>query len=393
MKSIFLPRALFGYAAGLSLMAVSVSAAALDLNVADTKASLYGFVSLDMIYDVDSDLGPLFTPDNIGRGTDGHFRASGYRSRLGVSTLTEMEKSSDLKTVIEGDFFGSGGGNFRLRHAYGEWNGILAGKTWTNFPGFTGIYPTVDFRVPVGTSNTRQAQLRYTTGKLSLALEEPGKLGGRVIDKITKSTGGAADNIFDGSTSVVAAGAKNQMPDFTVRYASNGPTSYHASAVLRNLSVDNGSTVDDSAFGWGVALGLAQEVTKALTLRGSLVYGDGVGGYINLNPAAPAYVTSKNKVETIKAIGGTLAASYKIGPGAITLGTAIAKADWDDAVKDGLLGAVGANEEIRSTHLNYIWSPVNKITFGAEVAYHERELWNGDSADAVRLQGMVQYSF
>ena len=374
-----------GLATGLSLMAVSVSAAAVDLNVNGTQAKLYGFAELNMIYDVDGDLGPLLVPQRIGLnsdGAEGHFQADANQSRLGLSTVTELEDGSELKTVVEGDFFGGGldGGQLRLRHAYGEWKGILAGQTWTNFPGFTGIYPTVDFRVPVGTSNTRQAQLRYTTGNLSVALEEAGELGGKVVEY-----NATENSIAD------AKDAKDSMPDFTVRYASRGATSYHAAAVLRQLSVDSG-TEDDSAFGWGVSFGLAQEVTKALTLRASVVHGDGVGGYLNLNPGAPAYVINGD-VETIEATGGTLAATLKMGPGAITLGTAIAKADWDDAVEDGLTGAGKANEEFRSTHLNYIWSPVKKITFGVEAAYHERETWEGDRGNALRLQGMAQYAF
>lgn len=383
MKTISQSRVLLGCTASLSLMAVSVSAAALDLNVAGTKASLYGYAELNVIYDKDANLGPLFTPGAIALDSDssseGHFQADAYESRLGLSTVTELEDGSELKTVIEGDFFGTG--NLRLRHAYGEWKGILAGQTWTNFPGFTGIYPTVDFRVPVGTSETRQAQLRYTTGNLSVALEESGKLGGQVAAAVNTGNGAG----------VKAANAKNGMPDFTIRYAARGATSYHASAVLRQLAVDDG-TEDDSALGWGVSFGVAQEVTDALTLRASVIHGDGIGGYINLNPGAPAYV-SNGKVETIESTGGTLAATLKVGPGAVTLGTAIATADWDDAVADSLTGAENANEMVQSTHLNYIWSPVNRITFGAEVAYHQREIWSGDRGNALRVQGMAQFAF
>ena len=372
-----------GCTAGLSLMAVSINAVAVDLNIDDTKASLYGYAKLNVIYDVNANLGPLLVPQNIALDNqnvaEGHFQADASESRIGLATVTPMERGGDLKTVIEGDFFGSG--QLRLRHAYGQWNGILAGQTWTNFPGFTGIYPTVDFRVPVGTSNTRQAQLRYTTGNLSVALEDPGNLGGSVAASVNAANG----------TPVTAASAKDGMPDVTIRYGSRGPTSYHASAVLRQLSADTGID-DDSAFGWGVSLGVAQEITDTLTLRASVVHGDGVGGYLNLNPGAPAYVIG-GQVETIEATGGTLAATLKVGPGAITLGTAIATADWDDAVNDGLAGAQNANEMFRSTHLNYIWSPVKKVTFGAELAFHEREIWSGDDGDALRLQGMAKYSF
>jgi len=358
---------------------MSGGAAAIDLNVAGTKASLYGYAELNVIYDVDSDLGPFLMPQRIGLDNanvaEGHFQADAFESRLGVSTVTPMEYGGDLTTVIEGDFFGGGGGQLRLRHAYGQWNGFLAGQTWTNFPGLTGIYPTVDFMVPVGTSNTRQAQLRYTTGNFSAALEDPGNLGGQVVD----------------SANAPAQFAKNSLPDLTVRYSSRGSTGYHASAVLRQLAWDDG-TDDDSEFGWGVSLGLSQEITSTLTLRATVVHGDGVGGYLNQNPGAPAYVVN-GEVETVQATGGSLGATLKVGSGAVTLGTAIAKADWDDAVEAGLPGATTASEMFRSTHLNYIWSPVSQVTLGAELAFHERELWDGTDGDALRLQGMARYSF
>ncbi|WP_417522086.1 DcaP family trimeric outer membrane transporter [Marinobacter sp.] len=368
---------------GLSLMAVSVSAAALDLNVNGTNARLYGYAELNMIYDVHADLGPLLVPQRVALDQDnvaeGQFQADANESRIGLATSTPMMHGGDLKIVVEGDFYN--GGNMRLRQAYGEWNGLLVGQTFTNFPGFTGIYPTVDFRVPIASSTARQAQVRYTTGKLSVALEDPGNLGDSVAGSV---------NVANGAF-VKANNAKDSLPDITIRYSTKGAISYHASAVLRELAADDGIE-DDSAFGWGVSLGIANRVTDALTLRANVVYGDGIGGYINRNPGAPAYAAN-GKVETIVASGGTLGASLEVGPGEITLGTAIARADWDDAVKDGLAGATEANEEYRSTHLNYIWSPVKAVTLGVEAAYHEREIWSGASGDAVRLQAMARFSF
>ncbi len=379
MKIKSLLRSMNHCVAGLSVMAASAGAAAVELDVAGTKVNLYGYLKLDMIYDKDADLGPLLIPSKIALDNDqspeGFYRTSAEESRLGVSTLTTLEDGSELKTVLEGDFF-SGSGTLRLRHAYGEWKGILAGQTWTNFPGFTGIYPTIDFRAPISSSNTRQAQLRYTTGNFSAALEDPDKLGGEVVETAT----------------TVAAAAKSSLPDLTLRYSSRGQTSYHAAAVMRQLEVDDG--VDsDSAFGWGVSLGIARHVTDTLTLRASVVHGDGVGGYLNLNPAAPAYVNASGDVETISATGGTVSATLKAGPGAVTLGMAMATADWDDAVDDGLTNAESANKEFRSTHLNYIWSPVKKVTFGIEAGYHERKIWSGDSGDALRIQGMAKFAF
>jgi len=379
MKIKLLHRNVQAFFMGLSVMAFSAGAGAVEFDVADTRVKVYGYLKLDMIYDKDDDLGPLLIPSRISLDKDdspkGYYRVSAEESRLGVSTHTRLEDGSDLKTVFEGDFF-SGSDTLRLRHAYGEWKGWLAGQTWTNFPGFTGAYPTVDFRAPISSLNTRQAQLRYTSGKFAVALEDSHKLGGKVVETATTDS----------------AAAKSGSPDLTLRYSSHGELGYHAAAVMRLLEVDDG--VDsDSAFGWGVSLALAGNVTDVLTLRVSIVKGDGIGGYLNLNPAAPAFLNSYGKIETISALGGNISATLKAGPGDVTLGMSMATADWDDAVDDGLSGAESANKEYRSTHLNYIWSPVKRVTYGVEAGYHERKIWSGESGRALRMQGMIKYAF
>ena len=55
--------------------------------------------------------------------------------------------------------------------------------------------------------------------------------------------------------------------------------------------------------------------------------------------------------------------------------------------------AATANETFEGVFLNYIWSPIRNVTYGIEAGYHTREQVNGDDGDAVRIQGMVQYSF
>src|SRR5690554_589758 len=233
-------------------------ASAIDLKVGETSASLYGYAELNMIYDNKGDLGPLYLPWSVrldgADGPENNFQMHAFESRLGFSTSTPTKTGDDLKTVVEADFFGNGGGTLRLRQAYGEWNGILAGQTWTNFPGFTAVYPTVDFAGPVGSTATRQAQLRYTTGAFSVALEEPGNLGGSVTNAVAPGVG------LPNS----AGSAKNTMPDLTLRYSARGKTSYHLSAVVRQLAYDDGVS-DDTAMGWGASLGLSQMVTDNVT--------------------------------------------------------------------------------------------------------------------------------
>lgn len=374
------------FTASALALAVASASHAVDFEVGDTTASVYGYAKLDIIYDVDTDLG-----NSIGHGKvaldgqpsqDGHFNMHAYQSRIGFSTSTPVSGST-LETKIEGDFYGSGGGSFRLRHAYGSWNGILAGQTWTNFYGFVAGTPTIDFTGPPGVGNqARQPQLRYTTGNFSFAIEDPDTLGG------------SEDTI--NATQVSQDVAKSQLPDVTARYTdTSGPFKYSASTVLRRVEydadADTSATVDDdAAFGWGVALEAAMDVSEAVTLRAGVTHGDGIGGYLNVSPeTSPAYIDTNGDLETLESTGGTLGASIKAGPGAINASYNISTVDLDDAS----YYSNSANDTFETAYLNYIWSPADRVSYGIEAAWTSRETKGDDDGDAVRLQGMVMYSF
>ncbi|MDN3523022.1 DcaP family trimeric outer membrane transporter [Halomonas ramblicola] len=372
-------------------LAVSLSAQAYEFEVGDTTASIYGYVKLDMIYDMDAELPPLgFNPaipldgttrDNI----NGHTQLHAKESRIAFATSTPTERG-ELQTVIEGDFYGGSGDGeeLRLRHAYAQWNGIIAGQTWSNFGSVLGVNRTVDFKVQPGPgTGARQSQLRYTTGGFSVALEDPSNVGGTVAD-------GFAPN----GRYVAHSANKNTLPDLTLRYMGKaGNLSYGASGVLRQLEVDDG-VQDDSALGWGVGLEAEYRLTPAVTLRGSITHGDGIGEYLSESPAAPAYVDpDTGSVEPITLTGGSVGVRVAAGPGYINLGYGYATADLDDAVNAGVANADLANKTFSDLHLNYIWSPMRRVSYGLEVSHQTREIANGDDGDAVRLQGMVMYHF
>lgn len=360
-------------------LAISIinTAHAYDFKVGETTASIYGYAKLDIIYDVNDKLGLTSGRGTAARldgeaGSDGHFDMHAYQSRLGFSTSTPVSGST-LRTVIEGDFYGGGNGGLRLRHAYGEWNGILAGQTWTNFYGMVAGTPTIDFEGvgghPLG---HRQAQFRYTNENFAVALEDPDDRGGQVD----------------------AIGAKNRLPDLTIRYTDgSGPIKYSASAVARYLEYDTAGQLspasDDSALGWGFGLEAAMDITAALTVRAGLTHGDGIGGYINGNPKiSPAFVDENGTLQTIRATGGTLGATLKAGPGSINVAYSRMDSDLDDNP-----AYLTHNDTFEEWWANYIWSPAERISYGIEASWHRREQTDGDEGDALRLQGMVMYSF
>lgn len=375
----------------VSLGAVSLLAAstvsAIDFKVNETDVDVYGYAKLDVIYDVDANLNNAIIRSKIRMdgepGVDGHTTLSANQSRLGVTTTT-MVGGHPLKTNIEGDFYGGGGftgggGEFRLRHAYGVWNGILAGQTWSNFGNVLSWFPTVDFNGPLATGGGRQAQVRYTTGNLSFSLEDP-------------QVGGAA----------LAQGTNQyRIPDLTARYqASAGSVNFAIAGLARFLeydaegaSVSNSNWDDDSATGWGVTVEANTKLSEAITVRGSLTHGDGIGGYLYLTPATQTgYVDNQGNLETIEATGGGISLSVVAGPGSFNLGYGVVIADLDDAFAEGAVQG-SSDERYSSTFVNYIWSPYDHITYGLEAGHHTAKQVNGEDGDAVRLQAMVMFGF
>lgn len=392
MKSSIVFKGVKSFALTTFALATPLLAQAYEFEVNDTTVSVYGYARLDMIYDVDAELPPAGANAAIPLDDDpraditGHTQLHAKQSRIAFATSTPTDRG-ELKTVIEGDFFGGGGDReeFRLRHAYGTWNGITAGQTTSNFGFILGMNRTIDFKRQAGLpQSARQGQLRYTTGGFSVALEDPGNLGGTVADGFTPRGG-----------YISHAASKEALPDLTLRYMGKaGNLNYGVSGLVRQLEVEDGALLDDSALGWGVNLEAEYHLTSALTLRGSVTHGDGIGGYMEEAPGAPAYVDpATGDVEPITLTGGTAGVRVAAGPGHISLGYGYATADLDDAIDAGVANADVANETFTDLHLNYIWSPVRNISYGVEVSRQTREIANGDDGDAVRLQGMVMYRF
>ncbi len=157
-----------GIGAVSALALAATSAQAIDLQAGDTELSVYGYAQLNAAYDFDENLGGdnralLIDPNNLNfddsiDAEDGFFDMGANQSRFGISTATAVGGDT-VMTQVEGDFVG---GDFRLRHAYGSWNGILAGQTWSNYNSFVATTPVIDFNGAIGGAGTqaRNAQIR-----------------------------------------------------------------------------------------------------------------------------------------------------------------------------------------------------------------------------------------
>jgi hypothetical protein len=81
-------------------------------------------------------------------------------TRLSLDIRGSVE-GHELRMYVETDFYGTSSA-LRLRHAYGTWNGLLAGQTWSTFVDEDNFPRTIDFESPTAFASIRQALVRYT---------------------------------------------------------------------------------------------------------------------------------------------------------------------------------------------------------------------------------------
>lgn len=360
------------------VMGVASQASALTLNVGDdTEASLYGYARLNMSYDLDGNravstrAGTFASSAN--EDVEGHFGADVQQSRLGV----KVKHASGVAITVEGDFRGSGNGagSLRMRHAYGEYNGFMAGRNWSNYTSFVGNTPTLDFDSLAGTagSQDRTEQIRYTTGALSFSLEDPSSQG--VL--------GTTDT-------------RTSAPALTARIQDSADAlSYSAAALISQVTADDG-TNDDSAMGYAVFGAAKFALSDMISIQGAANFTDGANGYLwrsGSNYFGPSAYVDGNSIETIEGYGFSIGTSVALGGGrSINLGYGTTMLDLDDAIAAGATTNAAA-ESNQNAFLNYMWSPVKNVMFGVEYGYFDQETVAGDSTDANRLLFAAQYGF
>lgn len=344
--------------AAVAVLGVAGQVQAFSFSAGDVDAELYGYARLSMSYDIDEDISngtQSGNPNSItGSDVDGHFGASAAQSRIGLTATND----DGVTFKIEGDF---APGNFRLRHAYGSYNGVLAGQTWSNYTSFVGSTPTLDFNGVVGNAGyqSRTAQLRYTTGPMSFSIEDP------------------KSDVVNG---------RDSTPTFTARFENSaGGISYSAAALVKQNSYETASN-DDSTLAFG-AFGAARfALSDMISLQGAINYVDGATQYLYLSGGTDTYLDGTS-LENNSGMGGTLGASFKLG-GGNSVNVAYGITTLDD---DGL-GATDT-ETNQNLFVNYMWAPVQNVMMGVEYGYFENEKQNGNSEDANRVMFAAQYNF
>jgi len=360
--------------------------------IGDTDVNYGGYVKIDAMWSDYSAGAPagtnvgrdFYVPSTLTVGTDDDsdavFDMHARQSRFNFGTSTLLDNGKTINSKIEIDFLASAaGGNERvsnsyaprIRHAFISYDGWLFGQTWSNFQNVGALPETLDFVGPAeGTVFVRQAQVKYTTGAWSFSLENP--------ESTVTTQGGARVATDDAS-----------LPDFTARYTMNADWGqFVVTGLARQLTYkQNGIDADETSLGLSASgmVKLGQDNLKFM-----LTQGKGLGRYIGLNVAHGA-VLNGDELDAIDSTSGFVA--YQHNWNNQWRSTFLYSFFSADNNTDLLTITGDPTESSQSYSANILYSPVKKLTFGAEFKHAERELESGNDGDMDRLQFSVKYAF
>ena len=262
-----------------------------------------------------------------------------------------------------------------LRRAFVTIDNWLFGQEWTNFQNLAVLPDTADYvGSSEGTVFARQAQIRYTRGPFSIALENPET----TVTPYLAATRIIADD--------------NSLPDLTARYAITRPWGDASVAgLVRQLKYETTGTgaISSSTVGWGLSAAAKIKVGPRDDLRLMLSGGEGIGRYVGLNFANDAVLDARGDLQAISLIAGF--ASYRH----IWSPQWRSNLTWSAQKVDNDLSIIGlaTNKSAKSVRANLIWTPIPAMDIGAELMHGERELESGVSGDVTRLQVFAKYGF
>jgi hypothetical protein len=303
-------------------------------------------------------------------------------TRINFRADTKTAGGDSITAFIEMDFFIHGDGNEvvsnsyspRLRHAFIKYNKWTFGQTWSTFQDVGALPEALDFVGPAeSTTFIRQTMIRYTTGGLELAAENPQ----------TFVSGGTRD--------------RSTVPDligrYTFKFGDKG--SYlKVAALYRSLKIQdtNGDGSQNDEAGYGLTASTKIMFGGGGDLRAMVTYGDGVGRYVGLGFVPDGYIDANGEISTAEMVAAFVALRIPFGNGwrsNIMFGTT-------DISYDSDILAAGLNETGSSFHVNLIKNVLPKLDVGVELMYGERETVGPavpNKGDFTRLQFSAKYAF
>ncbi len=343
-----------------------------------------GFVKANIVYNWD----PLEIKDRfivgsipVGKsdGVEEQSSLTANQSRLNFD-LREPTEFGLLRAFIEGDF-AQEGDTFRLRHAFGQWKAMTAGKTWSAFVDTKASPEEVDFEGLNGRVNVRQSQIRLAPKlgeeyEFRFSLEDPNP---------QVSNGSGVTRAPD----IVMAGSFQPYPKLHTRVA----------LLLRQIRAQPDSSIGNGVekkYAWGLSVSGRYRVPY-WDERDSLLFqlngGDGIGRYVNdlssVGNFDGIFNPGTGDLELFDIYSGYVSFQHWWGQNQLRSNFTFGFVNVNNP---GFVADTAYQSTLRASG-NLFWSPTPRIDIGGEYLWGERENENGSNADATQLQVAVRYRF
>lgn len=352
--------------------------------VPGTSAALRigGFVKMNIVQSF-SNLGSqnrfivgTIPTDGITEG-DAEAALTVQQSRLNLE-LRENTNLGQLRAFVEGDFAGDGD-TFRLRHAFGQFRDLMAGKTWSTFMDVYASPEELDFEGINGRVNVRQPQIRWfpqigEDWNLAIALEDP-------------------------NPDVTGGDGVSQIPDVVarIRHEVLNKWSVQSSLLLRTLRArwDLDPSKKEDATGWALSVSGRRPFTKwgdRDNLMFQLNYGKGYGRYVNdlstVGGQDAVFDDDTGDLAALPVLSSYLAFQHW----------------WRDQLRSTFVASFvnidnkkfqPGDAYDRTVRLsgNIIYSPTPRIDVGGELLWGLRRDKDGSDGDASQFQASFRYRF
>ncbi len=316
---------------------------------------------------------PIAGTEAAGKGPRTAVTASPSRISFDIRSPTGV---GYIRTYIEGDFRGEGN-TLRMRHAYGQWRGVLAGQTWSTFSDPEAEPDGIDLEGLNAISLFRQGQVRYSTEIktdifFAVAIEDP-------------------------APSLTGAVGVSQAPDLVFRLrwkpaADKSPPfirggHLQSALLLREI---RGEAIANQTLGtYGFGLNLTGRISAPWGGTDRVLFavngGVGIGRYIaDLSAEGgqdAVYDSVENDLDALPALSGYLGIEHwwgKMLRSTVTYGVV----DVDNLPIQG----PESYDLTRRASINLVYSPIKRLDLVTEYLWGERENKNGEKGTSSQIQ-------
>jgi hypothetical protein len=322
-------------------------------------------------------------------GKEPRFVLTPIPSRVNLDVRTPTGVGA-MRAFVEGDFAGSSK-VFRLRHAYGQWKGLIVGQTWSTFADPEAEPDGIDFEGLNAIALFRQPLVRWT------------KLFGRGFSLAAALENPAPD--------ITNAKGVSQVPDFVVRArweppeGQKGPLGVtvgqgvHVNLALlfrqlRGEPLDQpNTTLSTGGFGAGVSGRLtAPWEMESGQVTFSAYAGSGIGRYITdlgtLGGQDAYFDPEANTIDALPAFAWYLGYERRWNAKLRSTFT------YGSVIVDNIAAQPGSAFHMTNRwSLNLTWSPIPRVDLVSEFLFGNRSNKDGQRGSSSQLQLGTNFRF